>query len=897
MKLVAAIIFLGVFIACGEIIPSTNAPTTVWSAAGVPGGIPTYRAVYTTVTPSSTQAQIQSAITNLPQQSVLYFSNGTFNLNGSLNVGSSSQGDNRTWRGAGMGVTILKFPSNVGTPALNVGQHIGTGNWVSDTPVVSALQGSSNVVIATATNINVGDLIAIDETNSDWVDFDGSGNGTSIGYNGSQMGKQGTGGQLRLRFYLSKVFSKPGSSTTLTVWPPLPFTFDTSLAPMIYRANLRGPTNFGLENLTLDLSNVSPSSKIDALDWAGTYGCWLKNVEIVGWTGFGLWARKNVCFDMSGCWIHDPGTNAVSTDQGYGMVMESLFGSMVTDNIIYRCESSFIFQNGCAGNVIDFNVPAFGYYSTTNRDPSSGVKGEWLQHDISGNHTPFPEYNLYEGNYTTYFQSDYFYGPSGFNTLFRNRIAGTSVATTTHRLAVSIDAKQRYYSVVGNSLGTTNDAPTPISLALPGVARTFAVTSALTGWVYDPGSANHTVYGDSANLIYRLGYPMSGNNDTGSNSNAVHDPFVKTNTLRHGNWDAATTTNGGIVWDPTIADHTIPSSMFLSAAPYFFGTNNYTWPPYGPSNAPVSMVDDLQKIPAGWRLLYGTNQPYGQLAVSTNLLDWGVFYDIDTLPVDFKSKYLGLTNVGNADLVITFTNPPTHSYAPGNGSRWFSTPSAGSTFPQTITLTPGQSTQMLVSYSYGHAISNGVYDLSIVEFHGGGGAIVQYRAIHSHDRSSNPGFSPSTNGTAINDFALANDSLSASADTVPFIPGQSGEAYLLFELTNRSVVNFTAEVRATNAVNGFGVEVNGEPTWPYSVWDIEPTGDAFETRNLIVRALGTADHPAGDPWVLNPGTYAVKIYSMTAGTAIKSVTANILPIMPNTITTGLTDGSTGITFQ
>jgi len=85
---------------------------------------------------------------------------------------------------------------------------------------------------------------------------------------------------------------------------------------------------------------------------------------------------------------------------------------------------------------------------------------------------------------------------------------------------------------------------------------------------------------------------------------AVHDAFVKANTLIHGNWDAH---NNDVVWDSKIADKSIPNSLFLSSKPGWFGS--LKWPPYGPDESPTSVTGDLAKIPAGYRLVFGSNPP------------------------------------------------------------------------------------------------------------------------------------------------------------------------------------------------------------------------------------------------------------------------------------------------
>jgi hypothetical protein len=44
--------------------------------------------------------------------------------------------------------------------------------------------------------------------------------------------------------------------------------------------------------------------------------------------------------------------------------------------------------------------------------------------------------------------------------------------------------------------------------------------------------------------------------------------------IRHGNFDYLTNT---VNWDPTIANHTLPNSFYLSSKPAFFGGNPWPW--------------------------------------------------------------------------------------------------------------------------------------------------------------------------------------------------------------------------------------------------------------------------------------------------------------------------------
>jgi len=57
-------------------------------------------------------------------------------------------------------------------------------------------------------------------------------------------------------------------------------------------------------------------------------------------------------------------------------------------------------------------------------------------------------------------------------------------------------------------------------------------------------------------------------------------------------------------WEATISDQTLPSSLYLSAKPAFFGSR--AWPPIGPDLTPM-----VNPIPAGERFAAMPHASYG----------------------------------------------------------------------------------------------------------------------------------------------------------------------------------------------------------------------------------------------------------------------------------------------
>ena len=109
-----------------------------------------------------------------------------------------------------------------------------------------------------------------------------------------------------------------------------------------------------------------------------------------------------------------------------------------------------------------------------------------------------------------------------------------------------------YYSFVGNVLGTANESPAPYS-----------------GFAYE----DLFPWGEDPIGLWRLGY-------TPTDWNAPPDAQVLSTTHRHGNFDYVT---NSVHW-ATGYDQALPSSLYLTSKPAFFGGNTWPWvDPAGPT--------------------------------------------------------------------------------------------------------------------------------------------------------------------------------------------------------------------------------------------------------------------------------------------------------------------------
>jgi hypothetical protein len=149
-------------------------------------------------------------------------------------------------------------------------------------------------------------------------------------------------------------------------------------------------------------------------------------------------------------------------------------------------------------------------------------------------HGHFSHYNLYEGNIVGWIGVGDYWGPDGpGHTVFRNRVMGTNGGDnfgafgTRHGVELK-DFKGTQY-IIGNEI------------------------------------VNGSIYYNYNNTVTDL---------------ELADAVV------HGN-----NTKGIISWDPDIADHTLPSSLYRDVKPEFFGT--LPWPAFGGDN-----IIGVNKIPA-----------------------------------------------------------------------------------------------------------------------------------------------------------------------------------------------------------------------------------------------------------------------------------------------------------
>jgi hypothetical protein len=539
---VVALLFGVGCVAFAEVIPGSR--TAPWQGnVGVPGGIPKRTKIYKDIVadlgadPAGAKdcsPIIQSAINKCPNGQVVYIPDGRFRVETPVHIGNNTP--NLTLRGAGMRRTTLFGPNN--NPIFTAGDAPWPppDNSASNFVQVSsgATKGSNTITVKSTSKFVIGAPMAIAPNPLPaWAH--------NLG------GFPDTLRSMRVYF---KVRSK--TPTTVTFDPPCPFDF-SGLNPTA----LVDPTPYmqgvGIESLTLDMSNNTTEIP---LWFQQAWGCWAKEVEIKrAYTRQMRWDMVVRC-EVRGCYTQNV--------QGSGPNHEGIEFSYASWNLI---EDNICNNGGAPPIILEENITSsscnvIGYNYVTNTDP-----GFW---DLSFSHGSGSILNLAEGNVINNFEDDGYYGSSSYNTLFRNRISGQ----------VRLKHFSDYYNVVGNILGDS-------------WANTYE-TDVADYW--DQGIAP----------IYELGFPNIGNASyTGplgpTNPPDYHalpntlegcqelDRNVTATILRHGNWDYATQS---VVWDPSIVDHTIPSSLYYSTQPAWWPAG-VSWPPIGPDRNPM-----IGQIPA-----------------------------------------------------------------------------------------------------------------------------------------------------------------------------------------------------------------------------------------------------------------------------------------------------------
>ena len=534
-----------------------------WSTAGVTGGIPNRTTICATFNPGATASQINAQLgSSACANKVVQLNAGTYNLNVGLTFGGNS---NVTLRGAGADKTKLIFADDDGCQGVRSvicipGNDFGyygfppahSVNWTA-----GYAQGTTQITLSATTGLSVGMYIVLDQLN----DASDTGNIYVCSKQGTctDEGGGGNGRADRGNRQMTLVTAINGNTVTISPGVYMP-NFRANQSPQAWWGNVNSLSGWnGIEDLSVDNTNSNGVNANIAL--VMTHDSWVKGVRSINAPS----PRSHIEMYMS---AHDTvrdsyivgsqGDAGMSTNYGIEM-----FGTanILVENNISQHRTPMIIANGDVGSVYGYNFAIDDHYGSGSS--LTFMQGSNYSHDVGNG------MDLHEGNSGVAIMSDNIHGTSNLMTMFRNYMVGWEAGKNTNTYPVVLTTTNRYYNFVGNVLGK---------------------------------SGYHTTYqGTSGSLsIWSLG---------GASNFIPADPLVAATTLRWGNYDTVTGAARFVASEVPSAisvlpnaipsSQTIPSSLYLSARPLWWGS--MPWPAIGPdvSGGNISgLSGHAYKIPA-----------------------------------------------------------------------------------------------------------------------------------------------------------------------------------------------------------------------------------------------------------------------------------------------------------
>ena len=245
------------------------------------------------------------------------------------------------------------------------------------------------------------------------------------------------------------------NGSTITVRNPLMYDFSTG-SPQVKFYYVGITKSSGIENITLNHAGFSGGTNtlIQYCD-----SCWVKGVESSAASGYHFIILGTLNMELRDSFIHDGGSGP--NNSGFNFYGNYLYGAnanaKIENNIFNKDFPAIELNNSSSGFYIGYNYE----YGSPSQYGSNMVT--WSFDD---GHAPFNIMNLYEGNIGEMMGADNYFGGSGYGTVLRNYFTGYNPNYGVTGDAVWLDRLAYYYNVVGNVLGSTNQAPRRIPAAM-----------------------------------------------------------------------------------------------------------------------------------------------------------------------------------------------------------------------------------------------------------------------------------------------------------------------------------------------------------------------------------------------------------------------------------------------
>jgi hypothetical protein len=504
----------------------------------VPGGVPARTTVCANVSAASygngTQdatAGIQAALNACPVGQVVQLSAGDFKVTNRLDIVKGI-----VLRGAGPTQTKLKMPIGTNSNVITIGTQ-----WFKFTQPTNlagdGAKGSRTVALASLPpGLAAGEIVLVDQLTNPAV---------------TEWGAASPPGDVSRTWFtrpnrpvgqVMEVQSVSGSTVTFTT--PFHIAFLTAFAAQLSRFSNQdnGPVvpsvkNAGVEDLYVSGgSNGQGNIKLQNAAYS-----WIKNIESDAQSGEGVAIDASFRCILRDSYIHstqDPNPGG----GGYGISF-SLYSAdnLVENNIVWNMNKVMVMRASGGGNVMGYNYMEDGWIS---------YAPDFAETGLNASHMTTPHYELFEGNQSFNFDGDNYWGNGVYVTVFRNHLTGKrrSIAPLVltdlgNRRCIGIAEGHWWYSFVGNVLGYSGMSPAPAAAA----------------FTYDDAPPW------SGSAMWRLGYDPN-------NWTRAADLKVLSTVIREGNFDYAT---NQVHW--ASAPQQLPTSLYLSTKPAFFGSNPWPW--------------------------------------------------------------------------------------------------------------------------------------------------------------------------------------------------------------------------------------------------------------------------------------------------------------------------------
>jgi hypothetical protein len=399
-----------------------------WTAAGIPGGIPTaWTQSGSTISAGSgdQSSAIQSALNSCSGSHYVQLGTGTFQINNGLQIKN-----NCFLNGNGPQKTVINCLASSGScirmgtvnddPYKNGTCTITAGNTAGSTSITVSAKGLDGNACA----VGVGGYLVISELN-DKVYVSGAAPQNPGGCNYCDVLWGGT----RLREQIVEMESVSGSGPyTVTISPALYTNYGVASGTAPAYATPFGALNggtpdckyCGVQNLQLVSNGTGLASGMSDINMTECAYCWIFNVE-ANYTD-GDFVDADYCYRCeirNSYFFNAYGHGAGGTDNFVGFMQETT-ASLMINNIIERGHVDIEVDLGAAGNVIAYNY-------TTGAVDAVATNVNELDYN---QHGAYPQFNLWEGNVGTNFQPDSWHGNEGYNTAFRNWWTGSTLVAT-----------------------------------------------------------------------------------------------------------------------------------------------------------------------------------------------------------------------------------------------------------------------------------------------------------------------------------------------------------------------------------------------------------------------------------------------------------------------------------